>query len=234
MTPWFVLLLLPAQTVESKDFSRPLQRRAVAATVRIVNRGERIEGSGVIVGAADKSIYILTAAHLLQRATRLEISTFTADSYPRPARVYEKAEVVARTRDMRDLALVRIATEDAVPGRLPLCSSRRLPKMETFTALTAGCGAARAPLCLVVHVQGARLVRREEKMKPVLFWEIKGGQTQGRSGGPLLDRDGNILGIASGVNRGKGYYCHAAEIARWLKANNFRFLLPEEDAKIDN
>ena len=116
MTPWFLLLLASAPTVESKDFSRQLQQRAMAATVRIVNRRDKIEGSGVLVGAGAKGIYILTVAHLLKRAERLEISTFTADSYPRPAKIYDKAEVVARTRDMRDLALIRIATEDALPG----------------------------------------------------------------------------------------------------------------------
>lgn len=229
MIAWFLLLLVSAQTVESKDFSKQLQQRAVAATVRIVNRGEKVEGSGVIVGAGDKLIYILTAAHLLNRPARLEISTFTADSYPRPAKVYQKAEVVARTRDMRDLALIRVSTEDPLPGRLPLFPSRHLPKKKTFDALSAGCGAARAPLCRVEHVQGARLIRREEKMKPALFWEVKRGQMPGCSGGPLLDRDGNLLGIASGVNRGKGYYCHATEIWRWLKAGNFHSLLPDEE-----
>lgn len=229
MTPWLLLLMTPAQTVESKDFSRQLQQRAVAATVRIVNRGEKVEGSGVVVGRAGKGFYILTAAHLVSRTDGLEISTFTSDSYPRPAKVYQKAEIAARTCDMRDLALVRIATEDPLPGQLRLCPSRLLPRNEQFDALSAGCGAAGAPLCLVEHVQRSRLIRRKETMKPARFWEVKRGQMPGRSGGPLLDRDGNLLGIASGVNGGKGYYCHATEIYRWLESGNFRSLLLEEE-----
>ena len=200
MALWFLLLLTPAQTIESKAFPRPLQQRAVAATVRIVNRSEKVEGSGVILGAGEKSIYILTAAHLLNRSPRLEISTFTADSYPRPAKVYDKVEVVARTHDMRDLGLIRVSTDDPLPERLPLCPPRLLTKKETFDALSAGCGAAGAPLCLVERVQGARLIRRQENMKPALFWEVKREQTSGRSGGPLLDSEGNLLGIASGLN----------------------------------
>lgn len=229
MISWLLLLLVPAQTLESKVFSRQLQDRAVAATVRIVNRGEKTEGSGVLLGAADKGFYILTAAHLVHRPAGLEISTFTIDSYPRPAKVYLKAEVVARTPDMRDLALIRVSTEDRLPGRLPLCPSRLVPKEEKFDALSVGCGAARAPLCLVEHVRGSRLIRRQKGMKPALFWEVQRAQMPGRSGGPLLDRDGNLLGIANGVNDGKGYYCHVVEIYRWLEAKNFRSLLPKEE-----
>ncbi len=229
MTLWMCLLLTPAQGVESEEFSKELQQRATAATVRIVNRSERGEGSGVILGKKDKAIYLLTAAHLLNRATRLEISTFSADSYPRPARIYNKAEVVAQTKDIRDLALIRLTADDAPPGSLPLCPPRLLPKKEEFDALSVGCGAARAPICLIDKVKGARSIRRQEKLKPALFWETAGEQAPGRSGGPLLDPQGNILGIASGVNRGKGYYCHATEIHRWLRSTDFRFLVPEEE-----
>jgi hypothetical protein len=37
-----------------------------------------------------------------------------------------------------------------------------------------------------------------------------------------------LIGVASGVNRGKGYYCHPDEIHRWLKASAFDFLAAEE------
>ncbi len=67
MVPWLFLVLACGQLVESDDFPKALQERATAATVRIVNRSQRLEGSGVVIGRKDKSIYVLTAAHFLDR-----------------------------------------------------------------------------------------------------------------------------------------------------------------------
>jgi S1-C subfamily serine protease len=228
MTPWLLLLLAPGQLVESEDFPKALQERALAATVRIVNRTQRHEGSGVVIGRKDKSIYLLTAAHLVERADRLEVAVFSVDSYPEPAKVYKKAEVVARTKDMRDLALIRLPADDPRLGSLPFCPVRLVPKDKEFAALSVGCGVAAAPVCIVEKVKGAKPIRRSEKMRPALFWEAASEQTPGRSGGPLIDRQGRVIGVASGVNRGKGYYCHADEIHRWLKASAFDFLAAEE------
>jgi hypothetical protein len=124
---WLLAWLVPGQLVEADDFPRPLQMKVVAASVRIVNRGEKVEGSGVIVGRKAGSLYVLTTAHLVSGQGRLEIATFSAESYPQEARVYTGAEVLARTKDVRDLALIRLATDDAPPGCLPLCPERLLP-----------------------------------------------------------------------------------------------------------
>jgi hypothetical protein len=44
----------------------------------------------------------------------------------------------------------------------------------------------------------------------------------------LIDRQGRVIGVASGVNDGKGYYCHVEEISRWLKSTDFAFLVAEK------
>lgn len=231
MAMWIFLLLTPGQLAESEDFPKAIQESAMAATVRIFNRTQRIEGSGVIIDRKDKSIYILTASHLLDRAERLEIATFSTDSYPEPAKVYTKAEVVARANDMRDLALIRLSVDDAPTECLPLCSARLLPKKKEFAALSVGCGNAAAPVCIVEKVKDAKSILRNEKMRPALFWETANGQTPGRSGGPLIDQSGRVIGVASGVNDGKGYYSHADEIHRWLKSTDFAFLIAEKEPR---
>ncbi len=231
MAPWMLLLLIPGQQVESDDFPKTLQMKAVAASVRVVNRTERLEASGVILGRKDGAFYILTAGHYLNRPGRLAVSTFTADSYPDAAHVYEKAEVVARARDIRDLALIRVETDDLPPGILPLCPERLLPPKGPFPALSVGCGAARAPVCLLETIREAKLVRLAGRMETALFWEAAGEQTPGRSGGPLIDRQGNVLGLASGTNDGKGYYCHAREIGRWLKSQGFGLFVEAEEKR---
>jgi hypothetical protein len=84
-------------------------------------------------------------------------------------------------------------------------------------------------MCIVEKVKGAKQIRRSEAMQPALCWEAASEQSPGRSGGPLIDRRGRVIGVASGVNDGKGYYCHAEEIHRWLKSTDFAFLAEEKD-----
>jgi V8-like Glu-specific endopeptidase len=222
-------LLIFGLLVEPEDVPKPLKDRALAATVRIINHTRRTEGSGVLIGRKDQSTYILTAGHLLERGDRLEISTFSVSSYPEAERVYKKVEVVALTKDMRDLALLRLSGDDAPRRNLTLCPLPLLPKEKEFDALSVGCGFAAAPICVLEKVKGAKQVHRDEKMKPALFWETADEQTPGRSGGPLLDRRGRVIGIASGANDGKGYYSHAEEIYRWLKGTDFAFLAEDKE-----
>lgn len=231
---WFLLLSLPFQAVEAKDFPKEFQLHAVAATVRIANRTERTVGTGVIVGRKDGAIYILTAAHLIpSAANRLEISTFDEKTYPRPVKTYDTTEVVLRTRggDIRDVALIRITTEDSVPALMPFCPLKRLPSEGSFEALSVGCGSAKTPMCLLEKVSKEKKVRRSPSRETARFWETEVGQSPGRSGGPLLDKDGCLIGLASGASEGKGYYTHGAEIQNWLKGTKFKFLLENQQDK---
>jgi S1-C subfamily serine protease len=101
--------------------------KAVSATVRIVNRRQRSEASGVLVGRKEGAVYVLTAAHVVRDADRIRLSTYAERCYPNPLKTYEGIEVVAQTRDVRDLALLRIATTDPIPALMTLCPSSQLP-----------------------------------------------------------------------------------------------------------
>ena len=230
MLTW--LLLLPAQieATDSADFPKKLQIRAVTATVRIHNRATKIEGSGVIVGKQGPFVYILTAHHIVQGADQLEIGVFSEQSYPKPAAVYRGAKVVAKAADIRDLALVRIVSDDKTVGVLPLCTREQNPKGDSFPALALGCALGQAPTGQINKVVAKKKIRPKGAGDPAYFWEWNDAVAKGRSGGPLIDKRGYVVGICSGTSDGKGYFTHPQEIHRFLKENVFDWLADKEEA----
>jgi S1-C subfamily serine protease len=223
----FALLLADLiPVVESKDFPPEVQRAAVTATVRITSAGGT--GSGAVI-AHDRGlfVYILTANHVVAKNDAVEIATFSADSYPKPAKTY-KGEVVARSKE-KDLALVRIITGDKPPGSVPVFPRKPAPAArETFAALAVGCGEGEAPTCRVEKVKSKQQIKRPGAKDTVWAWEVAEAPRQGRSGGPLLDAKGNLLGVCSGVGDGKGYYGHIDEVVHFLKLKAFEDLFAAE------
>jgi S1-C subfamily serine protease len=213
-----LLLLFPAQVeiVPSAEFPRKLQMTAITATVRIVNVARKSEGSGVVLGRKGEFVYILTARHIVENAGRLDVSTFSAQTHPMPNRVYE-ATVMATTNSLRDLALIRLATQDEMPGSLPLFPAQFETERNPFQALSVGCSRGAAPTGLIDKVLGNRKVQRKMEEGTAFFWEVDRKQVPGRSGGPLVDRRGYLIGICSGTNQEKSYFCDIKEIRAFLK-----------------
>lgn len=219
------LLLVPGQieTVESADYPAKAQIAAVAATVRIRNLTRKSEGSGVILGKKGAFVYVLTAQHVIEKGERMEVATFNETFYPRPANVYGAIQVVAKANDIRDLALLRVTIDGPIPGSLALCPARLVPDAKNFKGLTVGCIEGK-PTCQIDEVAGKRLIRRAEEDGSAQFWEVVKEQHGGRSGGPLVDKRGLLLGICSGVNKDKSYYSHTEEISAFLERNGFDWL----------
>jgi S1-C subfamily serine protease len=219
MTTWFALFALlttPAERPPAAEFSRAVRSAAVAATVRIVNESDGSEGSGVLLRRQGKVVYVLTAHHLVRKAGRLAVTVYAAGPKPRFLGVYREAEVVAVTPDARDLALIRLTVDGKGPGTLALCPPQDVPDKGDFRALAVGCEED-VPTCVAVKVLGKKQLRREAKGKSAWFWEVEGKHAQGRSGGPLVDRHGRLLGVLSGTSNGNSYFTHPDEIRMFLK-----------------
>jgi hypothetical protein len=217
-----LLLLLPAQVQNEQagEFPGKLQTAALTATVRIVNPAQKSEGSGAVLGRKGEFVYVLTARHITAKADRLEVTTFSATTYPRPTKVYE-ATVVASSTPIRDLALIRIATQDEIPGSLPLCPAQDERERKPFQALSVGCSGGAAPTCLIDQVLGNKKVQRKMEEGAAFCWEVERKQEPGRSGGPLVDQRGYLIGICSGTNREKSYFSDMKEIRAFLKPHGF-------------
>ena len=127
-----LLALVPADidVLDSKDFPKEAQVKAVTATVRVVNAAKGSEGSGALVHKGGPFLYVLTAAHVVAGAKKVEVATFTADSHPKPAKVYREAEVLAQS-DEADLAVLRVTTRDDPPGLLRVFA--RPPTTSSFS-----------------------------------------------------------------------------------------------------
>jgi S1-C subfamily serine protease len=229
MLPLLALLVTAGQfeTIPSDDFPKDLQVRALTATVRIENPAQEVTGSGVVVGSEGRFLYVLTAAHVVAKAERLEVHVFAAGSYPTPEHIYDQARVVASAEGLSDLALIRVPTRDGAPASLRVCPPRLLPAEKELPVLTVGCSAGEAPTCLEERAARKR-VRRQAGGEIATVWEASRRPDTGRSGGALLGKRGYLLGICSGASGDRGYYIDPETIQAFLKANGFKWLYEED------
>lgn len=213
--------------VVSAEFPVDLQYRALASTVRIVNLSSGYRGSGVVL-RSDRGInYILTAEHVVDKATAgIEIMSFTDATYPEPDRIVTGAEVVARIKEP-DIALLKLVTRERLGPGLTICPRSQAPTAKVFPALSLGCSNGAAPTCLVDKVVDRKRVRKMLGGGSSLVWEVGIQHAPGRSGGPLLDTRGNIIGVCSGSTDDRGYYCHTDELYSWLKDSGYGWLIEE-------
>jgi len=163
-------------------------------------------------------------------AKQVEVATFTSESHPKAAAVYRKVEVIAQSASS-DLAVLRLTTRDEMPGSVVVCPATKVPNGKDFAALSVGCEGGRAPTCAVETVKGKREVRKPGADATLSCWETANAPDKGRSGGPLLDRNGYLIGVDSGTGDGKGYYVHGDVLHTFLRRNGLKWLAEEKAEK---
>jgi serine protease Do len=228
--PIATLLLAPAvqaQAPSSRDVPelsrlsrdlRALGDRVTPAVVQILSTGytaadgalvvERATGSGVILDAAG---YVVTNAHVVQGARRVQVALAGLASGPPEARSILKppgrmvGAVVVGADQETDLAVLKLA-EGGLPF-LPLGDSEALRPGELVLAFGSPLGLENSVTMGVVSGV-ARQVRPEDRM---IYIQTDASINPGNSGGPLVDAQGRVVGIntfiysQSGGSEGIGF-----------------------------
>jgi S1-C subfamily serine protease len=170
-----------------QEFARPIFERARPATVRIEFPDGRA-ATGVIIQEAGE---ILTAGHVVIGPGR-------------PARVHlaDGTELAAKTQGVArefDLGLLRIEPAGALP-KLDPDAPAELPQQQAYIALSCSAGEAefQPP---AGHVVGLRRVFRST------VWTDLEADRDWLAGGPLVNRDGQLVGIQVRPSRFGGVLC---------------------------
>ena len=151
-------------------------------------------GSGVLISADG---YIVTNAHVVAGARRVQVVLSTPAPEPVPARSIVKApgrsvgaQVVGLDQES-DLALLKVV-ETGLPF-LPLGDSEALRQGQIVVALGSPLGLDGSVTLGVVSAV-ARQVKPDDRM---VYIQTDAPINPGNSGGPLLDAEGQVVGINS-------------------------------------
>ncbi len=195
------------------------------ACPRVLNGVGRVNPStAVCVGHKDGFAYLLAAAHALP-PDQAQTLQFFAPGQDDPDRELTGVEVLLRLPDP-DLLLVRATVGGEPVPELPLVGRGKKPKLLPAPATAVGCPGGKPPAVRPDVVLARRVVRRPGGALGV-FWETESAPVGGMSGGPLLDREGAVIGVCSAVSltNGRGYFTHADEILAALAGGDHRWLV---------
>ena len=169
-------------------------------------------GSGFVY---DRKGHIVTNYHVVQGAEELMVILPTGEEYP--------AEVVGRDPS-NDLAVLRIDAGDSLPAPLTLADSDALRVGQFVVAIGTPFGLDQTVTTGVVSALGRVIESPEANQFIGEAIQTDAAINPGNSGGPLLDLEGNVIGVNSQILSTSGSY---AGIGFAISANTVRRVVPE-------
>ena len=167
---------------------------------------------------------MLTAEHALDNNIGEWAFDFFADETAKKSSFTVRGAQVLIRKPIADFALLRVEVDaDRTVAVLPMAPPGSISKKFPFDATSVGCSLGDAPTTEKESLLAKRLaVRREDEV--AFFWQADKAQSAGRSGGPLLNLDGQVIGICAATSLAKGYYVHSSEIHACLKTAGYDWL----------
>jgi serine protease Do len=167
---------------------------------------QRAIGSGVVV---DPAGYVVTNAHVVEGARRIRVvlpvpASEGATLEPEGKRRILEAKLIGVHQES-DLALLKVDSKN-LPS-LPLASARRVHQGELVFAIGSPEGLQNSITMGVV----SSVARQPDPNKAMIYLQTDAPINPGNSGGPLVDMEGNVVGIntfilsGSGGNEGLGF-----------------------------
>src|ERR1700722_7947880 len=169
---------------------------------------QRALGSGVIV---DPEGYIVTNAHVLNGAVKIEVIVPPAGSAGGQGTTYD-ARIVGVTREI-DLAVIKIQAKG-----LPAISLRN-PVAARQGEMVFAFGSPEGLRNTVTMGVVSAIARQPDPDSPLVYVQTDTPINPGNSGGPLVNADGELLGIdtfilsTSGGNQGLGFAIPSGVVA---------------------
>jgi serine protease Do len=175
---------------------------------------QRAIGSGVIV---DPEGYVVTNAHVLKGAEKIEVIVPSAGAVTLPPNVDPRgqsyqARIVGVTPEM-DLAVLKIDAH-GLPA-IPIRGSNVPRQGEMVFAFGSPEGLRNTVTMGVI----SSVARQPDPDSPLVYIQTDAPINPGNSGGPLVNSDGGLIGIntfivtTSGGNQGLGFAIPAGELA---------------------
>jgi len=200
--------------------------RAAAATIQVRCLDTGVTATGVVIGRQAGYYFALTAEHVIRKSNKVEVVS---------SRSGEKADFVTfKNAEILwieiepDLALIQFPAGDVEIKPLPIAQRGGTLKKVPLLAAGIGWPPEKARTMEQDQALAKKLVKRSDGGS-AFYWETKGIPEQGRSGGPLIDVSGKLIGICSGSQEGKGYYTHLDEIVFGLKRySSSKWLVPAD------
>lgn len=193
----------------------PLDESGQSETGLVIGK-QRSIGSGVIL---DPDGYILTNAHVVKGAQTVQVivpgtpgqGTPAESLSPSAGRTFD-ARIVGVTSDF-DLALLKIEAK-GLPA-LPLANYEKLRQGQIVLALGSPEGLRNSVTMGVVSA----VARQPDPDSPMIYIQTDAPINPGNSGGPLVNVDGEVVGIdtfivtQSGGNEGLGFAIPSAAVS---------------------
>ena len=178
-------------------------------------RAERSGGSGFIVSPDG---YIVTNNHVIENATKVEVH-YGADENGNGGRTVT-AKIIGRDPNT-DLALLKIDTDRELPS-VPLGDSDRIRKGDWAIAIGHPFTFENTLTVGVISAKGRNIGISAETRSFENFIQTDAAINFGNSGGPLLNINGEVIGINTAI-RGGG----AQGIGFATPVNTVKVLLPQ-------